>query len=91
MRQEGNMLFCHIPGYCQRSFDDWAEYETFLGFSIPNPLEDCSWLEKATYVAMPIGFRDAPHVKVSWYGTKRAMWSGSAFKLVTGTIRFVLW
>lgn len=70
MRQEGNMLFCHIPGYCQRSFDDWAECETFLGFSIPNPLEDCSWLEKATYVAMPIGFRDASHVKVSWYGTK---------------------
>ena len=27
MRQEGNMLFCHIPGYCQRSFDDWAECE----------------------------------------------------------------
>lgn len=70
MRQEEKMLSSHIPGYCQRSFDDWAECETFIGFSIPNPLEECSWLEKATYVAMPIGFRDAPRVKASWYGTE---------------------
>ncbi len=67
---EGKVLSSHVPGYCQRSFDDWAECETFIGFSIPNPLEECSWLEKATYVAMPIGFQDAPRVQASWYGTE---------------------
>lgn len=70
LSQEEKMLSSHMPGCCQRSFDDWAECENFLGLSIPNPLEECSWLEKATYVAMPIGFRDAPRVKASWYGTE---------------------
>lgn len=70
LRQEKTIHYCTIPGFCQRSFDSWAECEEFLGCSIPNPWEDCSWLEKATYVGMPLGFRDAPHVNVSWYGTQ---------------------
>ena len=67
--QEDKRFSSHRPGYCLHNFDSWEACETFLGFTIPNPLEDCSWLEKATYVAMPLGFRDAPRVKASWYGT----------------------
>lgn len=70
LASEEKMLSSHTPGYCLRSFDSWMECEEFLGLSIPNPLEDCSWLEKATYVAMPLGFQDAPRVRASWYGTE---------------------
>lgn len=70
LSQESKMLFSHSPGYCQRSFDNWAECETFLGFFIPNPAEECTWLEQATYVAMPVGFMDAPRIEASWYGTE---------------------
>ena len=70
LSMESMMLSSHSPGYCLRSFDSWEECEEFLGFTIPNPLENCSWLEKATYVAMPLGFKDAPRVKASWYGTE---------------------
>ena len=70
LSKENQMLSSHIPGWCHHDFDSWEECEEFLGFTIPNPLEDCSWLEKATYVAMPLGFRDAPNVTVSWYGTE---------------------
>lgn len=67
---EQKMVSSHSPGCCRRSFDSWAECEAFLGFAIPNPLEECPWLEQATYVGMPIGFRDAPRVELSWYGTQ---------------------
>lgn len=70
MSQENQMFSSHSPGYCTRSFDSWEECEEYLGITISNPLEACSWLEKATYVAMPLGFRDAPRVKASWYGTE---------------------
>lgn len=70
LSKESRMLSSHLPGYCLRSFDSWEECEDFFGFTVPNPLKNCSWLEKATYVAMPLGFRDAPRVKASWYGTE---------------------
>lgn len=70
LSQESKMLSSHLPGSCQRGFDDWAECETFLGFFIPNPAEECTWLEQATYVAMPVGFMDAPRVMANWYGTE---------------------
>ncbi len=69
LSREQQMLSSHYPGSCTRDFDSWAECEAFLGFSIPNPLEECDWLEKATYVGMPVGFRGAPRVQASWYGT----------------------
>lgn len=69
MSHESKMLSSHLPGWCRYEFDDWAACEEFLGISIPNPLETCAWLEKATYVAMPVGFRDAPRVVAEWYGT----------------------
>ena len=47
-----------------------AGCETFLGLFIPNPAEECTWLEQAAYVAMPIGFMDAPRIMASWYGTE---------------------
>lgn len=67
---EQKMLSSHIPGVCQKDFDSWAECEDFIGFSIPNPLESHSDLENGTYVGMPTGFMDAPHVRVNWYGTQ---------------------
>ena len=30
LSQERKLLSSSLPGYCQRSFDDWAECETFL-------------------------------------------------------------
>ena len=68
LTRQQQMVSSHLPGCCRRSFDSWAECEAFLGFAIPNPLEECPWLEQATYVGMPIGFRDAPRVELSWRG-----------------------
>ena len=70
LTKEQQMVSSHMPGCCRHSFDSWAACEAFLGFAIPNPLEECPWLEQATYVGMPIGFRDAPRVELSWYGTQ---------------------
>lgn len=70
LSQESRLLSSHSPGLCRRGFDDWTACEDFLGMSILNPLEDCAWLEKATYVAMPVGFREAPRIEASWYGTE---------------------
>lgn len=70
LTKEQQMVSSHMPGWCQRSFDSWAACEAFLGFAIPNPLEECPWLEQATYAGMPIGFRNAPRVELSWYGTQ---------------------
>lgn len=70
MSAEAQMLSSHMPGWCRRSFDGWAECEAFLGLSIPNPLEACDWLEQGTCAAMPLGFRDAPRVQAGWYGTE---------------------
>ena len=67
--EEQKMFSSHMPGNCYKSFDTWAECEEFLGFSISNPLEDCEWLEKGTYVGMPLGFADASRFNVSFYGT----------------------
>lgn len=53
--------------YCALGFDSWEDCEAFLGFPVPNPLEDCPWLETGTYVSMPIGYMDAPRVYLSWY------------------------
>ena len=67
---DGKMLSSRIPGHCRRCFDSWADCGEFLGFSIANPLEECSWLGQGTYAAMPLGFRDASRVQAGWYGTR---------------------
>ncbi len=67
--EEQKMFSSHMPGNCYKSFDTWAECEEFLGFSLFNPLEDCEWLEKGTYVGMPLGFADASRFSISFYGT----------------------
>lgn len=69
LSEEQKMFSSHMPGHCYERFDDWAECEEFLGFSLFNPLEDCEWLEKGTYVGMPLGFADASRFYVSLYGT----------------------
>ena len=53
-----------------QSFDSWAECEAFVGLTVPNPLETCDFVEKGTYVGMPVGFADAPRMEVSWFGTE---------------------
>ena len=63
------MVSSHIPGLCYKGFETLAECEEFLGFSISNPLEDSDWLEKGTYVGMPIGYEDASRFYVNFYGT----------------------
>ena len=68
--EEQKMFSSHLPGHCYRQFDDWTECEEFLGFCIPNPLESSEWLEKGTYVGMPLGFADASRFYVSFYGTQ---------------------
>lgn len=70
LSEEEQAISSHTPGWCRRGFEDWADCEDFLGFSVPNPLEDCDWLEKGTYVAMPPGFMDAPRVDLQWNGTE---------------------
>ena len=67
---DGKMLSSRIPGHCRRCFDSWADCGEFLGFSIANPLEECSWLGQGTYAAMPLGFRGASRVRAGWYGTR---------------------
>ena len=70
------MLSSRTPGYGQRNFGSWAEWEEFLGLAVLNPLETCPWLEQGTYAGMPLlgyrdlGLRDAPRVSASWYGTE---------------------
>jgi len=64
------MVSSHMPCWSRRGFEDWAACEDFLGFSVPNPLEACDWLEKGTSAAMPLGFRDAPRVDIQWNGTE---------------------
>ena len=51
-----------------QSFDSWTDCEEFVGLIVPNPLESCDFLEKGTYVGMPIGFADASRMEVSWHG-----------------------
>ena len=70
--EEQKLFSSHMPGNCYKSFDTWAECEEFLGFAIANPLEDCEWLEKGTYVGMPLGFADASRFNVSFYGTNES-------------------
>ena len=48
LSEEEKVISSHMPGWCMRGFEDWAACEDFLGFSVPNPLEDCDWLEKGT-------------------------------------------
>lgn len=68
LSKERQILSSSAPGNCQQGFDDWLSCEEYMGLTAPNPLEDCDWLEKGTYAAMPIGYADAPHVMMNWYG-----------------------
>lgn len=92
LTKQQQMVSSHLPGWCTRSFDSWAECETFLGFAIPNPLEECPWLEQATYVGMPIGFRDAPRVELVWCGTEggHVEWIGVTAGYRDGEIRVIV-
>ena len=83
--QEQKLLSSHIPGHCYIAFNEWAECEEFLGFRLDNPLEDTDWLEKGTYVGMPIGYADASRFYVSFYGDTpeqvRWIWVESGYYL----------
>ncbi len=70
MSEESQHLSSSNPGYCGKGFDNWNECEEFLGFSVPNAMEACSWVEKATYVGMPEGYMDTSHISATYYGTE---------------------
>ena len=40
LSEERKMISSHMPGHCYARFETLAECEEFLGFSIPNPLEN---------------------------------------------------
>ena len=68
MSADEQLVSSSLPGWGDRYFDSWEECETFVGLTVPNPLETCGWLEKGTYVGMPIGFADAQRMWVTWEG-----------------------
>lgn len=70
LTEQEKMLSSSTPGLCQAEFDVWGACEEFLGLSVLNPLEEVAWLERGTYVGMPVGYADAPCVKTDWYGTR---------------------
>lgn len=92
LSEEAKMVSSHMPGWCRRGFEDWAACEDFLGFSVPNPLEACDWLEKGTSAAMPLGFRDAPRVDIQWNGTEGGYvdWVSANAGYRSGPIRVML-
>ena len=92
LSEEAQAVSSHMPGWCRQGFEDWAAGEAFLGFSVPNPLEACDWLEKGTYAAMPLGFRDAPRVDVQWNGTEEGYvdWVSANAGYRSGPIRVML-
>ena len=92
LSEEAKAVSSHMPGWCRRGFEDWAACEDFLGFSVPNPLEACDWLEKGTSAAMPLGFRDAPRVDVQWNGTEGGYvdWVSANAGYRSGPIRVML-
>lgn len=92
LSEDAQVVSSHMPGWCSQGFEDWAAGEAFLGFPVPNPLEACDWLEKGTYMAMPLGFRDAPRVKVDWYGTQEGYvdWVNAEAGYRSGSTRVML-
>lgn len=92
LSEEAKVVSSHVPGWCQRGFEDWAACEDFLGCSVPNPLEVCGWLEKGTYAAMPLGFRDAPRVDFQWSGTEEGYvdWISAGAGYRSGSIRVMI-
>lgn len=89
LSEEAQIVSSHMPGWCRQGFEDWAACEAFLGFSVPNPLEESAWLEKGTYAAMPLGFQDAPRVNVQWYGTEEGHvdWISAEAGYRSGSVR----
>ena len=89
---EEQVVSSHMPGWCGQGFEDWAAGEAFLGFPVPNPLEEADWLEKGTYVAMPLGFRDAPRVKIDWRGTEEGYveWVNAGAGYQSGTTQVMI-
>ncbi len=68
--EKEKMVCSQIPGFCAQNFSDWEECEDFLGFSIPNPLEECPWLEKRSYANIPDNVQKAPYMRATWTGTE---------------------
>lgn len=92
LSEDAQVVSSHLPGWCSQGFEDWAACEVFLGFSVPNPLEEADWLEKGTYMAMPLGFRDTPRVKADWYGTQEGYvdWVSAEAGYRSGSTRVTL-
>ncbi|MBQ6809000.1 MAG: hypothetical protein IJP07_07600 [Firmicutes bacterium] len=55
-------------GSTVEDFATMEECVEFLGYSVYNPLEDCSWLEQATHIGMPLEKKDE-HISLRWAAT----------------------
>ena len=78
LSEERQILSSHVPGWCQRGFEDWAACEDFLGFSVPIPWRRAAgWKRGPTWPCLwasgtPPGWTSSGTVR------RRAMWTGSA-------------
>ena len=93
MSMDEQLLSSNMPGWGNRYFDSWADCEEFTGLTVPNPLESCDFLEKGTYVGMPIGFADASRMEVSWHGDQEGHFCKVTLcaGYYTGDIRLQFW
>ena len=68
MSQEQRFSSSTMPGHCIRDFDDWNSVEAFVGFPIPNPLENLEGLDQGCWAGTPVGYNGASRFHVTWYG-----------------------
>lgn len=68
MSQEQRFSSSTMPGHCIRDFDDWNSVEAFVGFPIPNPLENLEGLEHGCWAGTPVGYNGASRFHITWYG-----------------------
>ncbi len=67
MTKEAKMLSSHSWGIVYFETDTWKEFEEAIGFSVNNPLEALSWLNKTGYIGMESADPSTPikHIEVT--------------------------
>lgn len=67
MTKEALMLSSHLWGIVYFETDTWDEFEEAIGFSVNNPLEALSWLNKTGYIGMKSADPSTPikHIEVT--------------------------
>jgi len=67
MTKEAKLLSSHIWGIVYLETDTWSEFEEIIGFTVNNPLETLSWLNKTEYIGMESADPSTPikHIEVT--------------------------